>query len=69
MPPYRRRVGSPIFVSVEYDDEGTHHAVISHGLVEVGAARREMSTTLLVAVGVLIAAWLVFLGWRWVRAG
>ena len=56
-------------MSVEYDDDGTHHAVISHGLVEVGAARREMSTTLLVAVGVLIAAWLVFLGWRWVRAG
>src|SRR5437879_4656102 len=59
----------PIFVSVEYDDEGTHHAVISHGLVEVGAPHREVSSTLLVAVGVLIAAWLVFLGWRWVRAG
>ena len=59
----------PIFVSVEYDDEGTHHAVISHGLVEVGAPHREVSSTLLVAVGVLIATWLVFLGWRWVRAG
>jgi len=59
----------PIFVSVEYDDEGTHHAVISHGLVEVGAPHREVSSTLLVVVGVLIAAWLVFLGWRWVRPG
>ena len=59
----------PIFVSVEYDDEGTHHAVISHGLVEVGAPHREVSSTLLVVVGVLVAAWLVFLGWRWVRAG
>jgi len=59
----------PIFVSVEYDDEGTHHAVISHGLVEVGAPHRGVSSTLLVVVGVLIAAWLVFLGWRWVRAG
>jgi len=59
----------PIFVSVEYDDEGTHHAVISHGLVEVGAQHREVSSMLLVVVGVLIAAWLVSLGWRWVRAG
>ena len=59
----------PIFVSVEYDDEGTHHAVISHGLVEVGAPHREVSSTLLMVVGVLVGAWLVFLGWRWVRAG
>lgn len=59
----------PIFVSAEYDDEGTHHAVISHGLVEVGAPHHEVSSMLLVLGGVLIAAWLVFLGWRWVRAG
>jgi hypothetical protein len=43
--------------------------VISHGLVEVGAPHRDVSSTLLVAVEVLVAAWLVFLGRRWVRAG
>jgi hypothetical protein len=54
----------PVFVAVEYDDDGVHQASTSHGMVDIQAKRALASRGLLWVVGALIAGWLLFLGWR-----
>jgi hypothetical protein len=51
----------PIFVTVEYDDEGTHQTLVSSSTVEVQQRRALISRGLLWVVGGLLAAWVVVL--------
>jgi len=57
----------PVFVAVEYDDEGTHQALVSSSTVEVQQHRALVSRGLLWAVGGLVAAWVIILVARAVR--
>jgi hypothetical protein len=57
----------PLFATAEYDDEGTHYAVVGTGVVEIGAANTSVRPTLLIVGGVLVAGWLVLIGWRLAR--
>jgi len=57
----------PVFVTAEYDDEGVHQAVIGQGMLEITNPRsffQSQRRLLWIAAGVLIAAWLGFLGWQ-----
>lgn len=52
----------PVFVAVEYDDGGTHQALVSQGIVEIIAPRNfweENQTLLIAGAGLLIGLWLV----------
>ena len=57
----------PLFATAEYDDAGTHYAVVGTGVVEIGAASPIVRPTLLIVGGVLLAGWLVLIGWRLAR--
>ena len=53
----------PVFVTVEYDDEGVHQSIVKQGIVEIIAPRNfwEENQTLLIAGAVLLVAlWLGF---------
>jgi hypothetical protein len=51
----------PIFVAVEYDDEGAHQTLVSSSTVEVQQHRALISRGLLWVVGGLLAAWAIVL--------
>jgi hypothetical protein len=55
----------PLFAIVEYDEPGTHHAVVSQGIVEVSTPRAFLPRALLWLVGVLLLGWVALLAWRW----
>jgi hypothetical protein len=57
----------PLFASAEYDDQGTHYAVVGTGVVEIGSSSPRVRQTLLVVFAVLIAAFLILIGWRLAR--
>jgi hypothetical protein len=57
----------PLFAAAEYDDEGTHYAVVGTGVVEIGASSSIVRPTLLTIGGVLVVGWLVLIGWRLAR--
>jgi hypothetical protein len=53
----------PVFVVVEYDDEGVHQTVIGQSIVEIVPPRNvweTYQTPLIAAVVVLVALWLVY---------
>jgi len=57
----------PIFVTAEYDDEGVHQAALGHGMIEVTNARsffQAQRSLLWIVAGVLVAGWVVLLGWQ-----
>ena len=57
----------PVFIAAEYDDDGVHQAVIGQGMLEITNPRSFFQSErqlLWIAAGVLIAAWLGFLGWQ-----
>jgi hypothetical protein len=57
----------PVFVTAEYDDGSLHQAVVGFGLVEIipaGSFFSEQRNLLSIAAVVLVAGWLVILGWR-----
>jgi hypothetical protein len=58
----------PIFVAVEYDEDGTHQALAASGTVEVQQRRALVSRGLLWVVGALLVAWVALLIWRRGRA-
>ena len=49
----------PIFLAVEYDEDGTHQALVSSSTVEVQQHRALVSRGLLWVVGALVLAWVV----------
>jgi hypothetical protein len=52
----------PVFVTVEYDEDGTHQSVVKQGIVEIVPPRNfweENQTLLIVGAGLLVALWLV----------
>ena len=54
----------PVFVAAEYDDGGTHQALVGFSIVEIVAAGSAFSsnqTTLWVGAAALVGLWLVFL--------
>jgi hypothetical protein len=51
----------PVFAAVEYDDEGTHHAVLAQGVVEVRSPRAFLPRALLWVVGALLLGWVALL--------
>jgi len=62
-------VGSryPMFVAVEYDEEGVHQAVVGQGLVEIANVQsfvQEWRTALWIGGGLLVAGWLAYLLWQ-----
>jgi hypothetical protein len=60
----------PVFVAVEYDEDGVHHAVVQQGMVEIVPPRdfwKENQRALLIGAGVLVAVWLVFVLMRAVK--
>jgi hypothetical protein len=62
-------VGSryPVFVEVQYDDDGVHQAVVGQGMVAIEAAHSFFEvrrTWFWIVAGVLVALWLGFLVWR-----
>ena len=57
----------PLFATAEYDEGGTHYAVVGNGVVEIGASKPVFARMLLVTVGVLVGAWVLFIGWRLLR--
>ena len=54
----------PVFASVEYDEPGTHHAVVAQGVVSVSSPRAFLPRALLWVVGVLLVGWVALLLWR-----
>ena len=57
----------PIFVTVEYDDDGVHQAALGHGVIEVTNPRsffQAQRSLLWIVAGVLVAGWVVLLGWQ-----
>src|SRR5262245_17769506 len=54
----------PVFAIVEYDEQGTHHAVVSQGLVDVSTPRAFLPRALTLLVGVLLLGWVALLAWR-----
>lgn len=62
-------VGSryPVFVTVEYDEAGTHHSAVAHGMVEIREATRRRAWYPLAVAGVLTAIWIAFLVRRRLR--
>jgi hypothetical protein len=57
----------PVFVTVEYDDEGIHQAVVAQGLVEIHGQQsffETWRTAFWVGAAVFVLAWLGFLLWR-----
>ncbi|HLY37191.1 MAG TPA: hypothetical protein VKU61_04105 [Candidatus Binatia bacterium] len=57
----------PIFVTVEYDDDGVHQAALGHGVIEVSNPRsffQANRSLLWVGAAVLVAGWVVLLGWQ-----
>lgn len=54
----------PVFAAVEYDEPGTHHAVVGQGVVEVRSPRAFLPRVLWWVVGALLVAWLVLLAVR-----
>jgi hypothetical protein len=57
----------PLFTSAEYDDQGTHYAVVGTGVVEIGASSPIVRPVLLYSGAALLAGWLVLIGWRLAR--
>jgi hypothetical protein len=51
----------PIFVAVEYDEDGVHQALVSSTTVEIQPHKALISRGLLYVVGALIVAWLIVL--------
>jgi len=52
----------PVFVAVEYDEDGVHHGVVQQGIVEIVPPRdfwKENQRSLLIGAGILVALWLV----------
>ena len=54
----------PLFAAAEYDDEGTHYAVVGNNVVEINAAKPVVAPTLRIIGGVLVVGWLILIGWR-----
>ena len=57
----------PIFVTLEYDDDGVHQAALGHGMIEVTNARsffQAQRSLLWIVAGVLVGGWVVLLGWQ-----
>lgn len=57
----------PLFATAEYDDEGTHYTVVGNGVVEINAAKPVFGSKLIYVVVVLLAGWILFIGWRLLR--
>jgi hypothetical protein len=51
----------PVFVVIEYDEDGAHQALVASNTVEIQPHRALISRGLLWVVGALIVAWLVVL--------
>jgi hypothetical protein len=52
----------PVFVTVEYDDEGVHQGVVAQGIVEIVSPRNfweKYQTVLVAGAALLVALWLV----------
>jgi hypothetical protein len=62
-------VGSryPVFVTVEYDDPGGHHATIAHDVLEILADKDDRARYAFAAAAVLVLCWLAFVGARVLR--
>jgi hypothetical protein len=62
-------VGSryPVFVTVEYDDPGGHHATVAHDVVEILANEDHRARYTFAAAALLVLCWLAFLGVRVLR--
>jgi len=61
----------PIFVTVSYEEEGVHHALIGQGMVEIVGAQsffQSRRTLLWMVAAIVIVAWLGLLAW-WAVAG
>jgi hypothetical protein len=54
----------PVFVTVEYDDRGEHHASVAHAMVEIHAPVPRRVWTLLGVAAALLLAWVALLVWR-----
>jgi hypothetical protein len=57
----------PVFVTVEYDDDGIHQAIVAQGLVEIHGQQsffETWRTAFWVGAAVFVLAWLGFLLWR-----
>jgi hypothetical protein len=61
----------PVFVAVEYDDEGGHHVSLAHDVLEIRAAESARGSYAFASAAALMAAWvLVVTVRRWrARAG
>jgi len=60
----------PVFVAAEYDDQDTHQALVSQGIVEVIAVSSVLSTQrrlLWIGAGVLVVMWIGLVAWWLVR--
>jgi hypothetical protein len=57
----------PVFVIAEYDEEGAHHAVVAHGMVEIRPTQRLRPVYPLAIAAGLVLAWLAVLAWRRTR--
>jgi hypothetical protein len=53
----------PVYVAVEYDDPGGHHAAVAHTMVEVRPEARRQVPYFWIAGG-LVAVWMATLAWR-----
>jgi hypothetical protein len=53
----------PVYVAVEYDDPGGHHAAVAHTMVEVRPETRREVPYFWIAGG-LVAVWMATLAWR-----
>lgn len=60
----------PVFVTVEYDDDGIHQAVVAQGIVTVGATESFFThnrNLLWLIAGAVVLAWLAFVASRALR--
>jgi hypothetical protein len=53
----------PVFVAVEYDEDGVHHGVVQQGMIEIVPPSdfwKDNQRVLLIGAGVLVILWLGF---------
>jgi hypothetical protein len=54
----------PVFVAVEYDDDGGHQTVLAQQLLEIASPRAGLARLLVWIGGALVLGWLGVLAWR-----
>jgi len=57
----------PVFVTVEYDDAGGHHAMVAHDVVEILAKEDHRARYAFAAAALFVLCWLALMGVRFRR--